>query len=224
MMSSVLTEPPVDASIESLAAVAYGQLRTMLFTGDLPPGALIQERRLAEQLGLSRTPVRDALSRLEGERLLSRNGRLLFVATVSVREIIDILHIRRLIEGDAARMAATRMATGQIEAIRVAIIGMENGGLVTDDAHWANDDLLHLGIADASGNRELSRLIGELRQKTRMFGLTRLPERFDRGKDEHLAILDAIAARDCNAAEDLMRLHLDRARNAIISMLQGLAG
>ncbi|GBQ27401.1 transcriptional regulator [Gluconacetobacter azotocaptans DSM 13594] len=220
-MSSALPDLSGDASIESLAASAYGRLRTFLFSGELPAGALIQERRLAEQLGLSRTPVRDALSRLEGERLLSRNGRLLFVATVSVREIIDILHIRRLIEGDAARMAATRMTTAQIEAIRGAILGMEDGGLVTDDAHWANDDLLHRGIADASGNRELSRLIGELRQRTRMFGLTRLPERFDRGKDEHLAILDAIAARDCNAAEDRMRLHLDRARDAIISMLQG---
>lgn len=213
---------PLSASGDiNLALTAYRQLRTMLLRGELAAGHVVQERRLADQLGLSRTPVRDALGRLEGERLLARNGRLLVVATITLQEVVDILQLRRLLEGDAARIAATRMQPARIDAIRGAILGMADRKTVTDEAHWSNDDLLHLGIAEASGNAELRRLVEEQRQRTRMFGLHRIPARFDQGKAEHLAILDAIEARAPAEAEARMRHHIDQARDAIIATLQG---
>jgi DNA-binding GntR family transcriptional regulator len=202
-----------------LAVATYGRLRNMLLSGELAGGQVIQERRLAEQLGSSRTPVRDALGRLEGEGLLVRNGRYLLVATVSIDEVLEILSIRRSLEADAVSGATERMPLAQVEAIRAAIASMADPFVVTDDEHWANDDLLHLSIAEVSGNRLLARLIRDLRQRTRMFGLRRIPSRFEIGKREHLAILDAIAARRADEAASLMQAHIDHASQAILGSL-----
>jgi len=122
--------PPVPLTVlddPSLAATAYAQLRGMLLRGELAPGQIIQERLLAEHFGLSRTPVRDALGRLEGERLLTRNGRALVVATITLQEVIDILQIRRLLESEAAYLAAGRMPHARIEEIRTELTAMEDG-------------------------------------------------------------------------------------------------
>ncbi|MCQ4159338.1 GntR family transcriptional regulator [Roseomonas sp. GC11] len=215
----MLTPPAAPDGI-NLALTAYRHLRGMVMRGELAAGEAIQERRLAEALGLSRTPVRDALGRLEGERLLARQGRLLVVASLSPAEVIDILQLRRLLEGEAARLAATRMAEAAIAALRAALLRMKDEQSLTDEAHWAQDDALHRGIADASGNAEMGRVIHDLRQRTRIFGLHRIPERFARGREEHLAILDAIAARAPEEAAQRMRHHLDQARDAIIATLR----
>jgi DNA-binding GntR family transcriptional regulator len=204
----------------NLALAAYVRLHAMLLRGELTAGQPVQERRLAELLGLSRTPVRDALGRLEGERLLARNAGMLVVTTVTLHEIVDILAIRRLLEGDAARQAALRMEAADVLRIRDAILCMSDRGTTTDEAHWALDDMLHLGIAGASGNLELRRMVGELRQRTRMFGLHRIPARFGSGRDEHLAILDAIEARAPEEAQARMQHHIDQARDAIVATLQ----
>jgi DNA-binding GntR family transcriptional regulator len=216
MTLATATAPPDT----NLALVAYARLRGMLLRGELAAGQPVQERRLAELLGLSRTPVRDALGRLEGERLLARNAGLLVVTTITLHEIADILAIRRLLEGDAARQAARHMRAAQILPIRDAILCMDDCGSITDEAHWALDDMLHLGIAGASGNLELRRLVGELRQRTRMFGLHRIPARFGSGRQEHLAILDAIEARAPDEAQARMQHHIDQARDAILATLQ----
>ncbi|MBO1324444.1 GntR family transcriptional regulator [Acetobacter sp. TBRC 12305] len=208
------------AAPESLALVAYNRLRALLLAGELAPGSLIQERKLAEWQGLSRTPVRDALNRLETERLLTRKDRLLFVTTISVREIIDILNARRLLESEAARAAVSRMSAAEIASIRAAILEMGKAGEVSDNLHWQVDDMVHFGIADAAGNSEIRRMIGELRQRTRMFGMRRIPSRFENGMNEHLAILDAIEAQDAALAAERMAHHIDRARQAIVAMLQ----
>jgi DNA-binding GntR family transcriptional regulator len=216
-MTLAIATSPNDTN---LAFTAYLRLRAMLLKGELAAGQVVQERRLAGLLGLSRTPVRDALGRLEGERLLARNGGLLVVTTITLHEIADILQIRRLLEGDAARQAALQMRPEAIGVIRGAILGMRHCGVTSDEAHWAADDVLHLGIAEASGNAELKRLVGDLRQRTRMFGLHRIPTRFDSGRAEHLAILDAIAARAPDDAQARMQHHIDQARDAIIATLQ----
>lgn len=205
----------------TMTVSAYGQLRHMVLSGVIAGGQLVQERRMAEQLGISRTPVREALGRLEGEGLLRRDGRLLFSVSISVPEVMEILTVRRLLEAEATRDATRHMRSAQIDTVRAAILGMYEPDSVTDDEHWANDDLLHLSIARASGNNLLLRLIGDLRQRTRMFGLRRIPGRFSVGKAEHLAILDAMAAGDAELAAQRMQSHIDKAREAILAALAG---
>ncbi|MBB2203044.1 GntR family transcriptional regulator [Gluconacetobacter tumulisoli] len=206
-----------------LSARAYQRLRAMIVTGILPGGSLVQERRLAEQLALSRTPVRDALGRLEGERMLQRQGRLLFVATVSIQEVISIFDVRRLIESQAARRAAQHMNDATIESLMAlerdhAAPACADPGAMDED-HWRRDDLFHTAIAQATANLEIERIVAELRQRTRMFGATRLPCRVERGRNEHRAILDAIRARNPDEAAALMTQHIDAAQGAIVASI-----
>lgn len=196
-------------------------IRRMIFSGDLPGGTIVQDRKLAEQLGLSRTPVREALGWLAGEGYLRRDGRLLTVQGVSIEDVMEILATRRALEGETARLAAGRLPPSELAGIRSAIAGMAEPRAVSHDRHWSVDDLVHLSIAEASGNRLMARLVKELRERTRMFGLSRIPRRFDPGKAEHLAILAAIERADGTAAAEAMQRHIDNARQGILDLLAG---
>jgi len=193
----------------------------MLLSGELRGGAIVQDRRLAELLGLSRTPVREALGRLEGEGLLRREGRVLVVNAVSVEDIMEILAVRRVMEAEAVRLATGHLSKTRIADIRAAIEGMVTVESVTGDRHWSVDDMVHLSIAEASGNRLILRLVKDLRERTRMFGLTRIPRRFDPGKAEHLAILAAMEEGDAERAARLMQAHIENARQGILDFISG---
>jgi DNA-binding GntR family transcriptional regulator len=210
--------PPSD---ESLAARAMYEIRRMIFAGELPGGTVVQDRKLAEQLGLSRTPVREALGRLAGEGYLRRDKRILTVQSVSFEEVMEILATRRLIEGETARLAAGRITPLRLADLRAAIEGMVDPREVSHDRHWTLDDLVHLSIAEASGNRMMARLVKDLRERTRMFGLSRIPRRFDPGKAEHLAIIAALEQGDGGAAARAMTVHIDNARQGILDLLAG---
>ncbi|MCO5089939.1 GntR family transcriptional regulator [Bosea sp. (in: a-proteobacteria)] len=216
-----LLGPQTNDPDPSLADRAMEEVRRMIFNGDLPGGTVVQDRKLAEQLGLSRTPVREALGRLAGEGYLRREGRLLTVQAVSVEDVMEILTTRRLIEGETASLAAGRIPPKQIAALKAAIEGMVDPHEVSHDRHWTVDDLVHLSIAEASGNRLMARLVKDLREKTRMFGLSRIPRRFEPGKAEHLAIIAAIERGDGEAASRLMQAHIDKARQGILDLLAG---
>jgi DNA-binding GntR family transcriptional regulator len=193
----------------------------MLLSGELSGGTIVQDRRLAELLGLSRTPVREALGRLEGEGFLRREGRVLVVNAVSVEDIMEILAVRRVIEAEAVRLATGRLSTSRIEEIRSAIEGMVTVESITGARHWSVDDMVHLSIAQASGNRLIMRLVKDLRERTRMFGLTRIPRRFDPGKAEHLAIIAAMEEGAANRAAMLMQTHIENTRQGILDFISG---
>lgn len=213
-----LSVPSDDAS---LADRAMSEIRRMIFAGELPGGTVVQDRKLAEQLGLSRTPVREALGRLAGEGYLRRDKRLLTVHAVSVEDVMEILATRRLIEGETARLAAGRIPSRRLADMRAAIDNMIDPREISHDHHWSVDDLVHLSIAEASGNRVMARLVKDLRERTRMFGLSRIPRRFDPGKDEHLTIIAAIERGDGDGAARAMQLHIDKARQGILDLLAG---
>jgi DNA-binding GntR family transcriptional regulator len=188
--------------------------------GSLKNGTPMQDRKLAEELGFSRTPVREALHRLEGEGLLERRHRLLFVASISVQDVLEIFQVRQILEAQAARNACGRMSASAIAEIQVQVSTMSSPVAVSDDAHWAADDLVHLSIARACGNSLMLRLVSELRRKTRLFGLYRIPSRFEAGRTEHLAILDALAAQNSDRAAELMAAHIANARKAVLVALE----
>jgi DNA-binding GntR family transcriptional regulator len=206
---------------DTLADLACEKLRAMLLSGELSGGTIVQDRRLAELLGLSRTPVREALGRLEGEGFLRREGRVLVVNAVSVEDIMEILAVRRVIEAEAVRLATGRLSTSRIEEIRSAIEGMVTVESITGARHWSVDDMVHLSIAQASGNRLIMRLVKDLRERTRMFGLTRIPRRFDPGKAEHLAIIAAMEEGAANRAAMLMQTHIENTRQGILDFISG---
>jgi DNA-binding GntR family transcriptional regulator len=209
----------------SLSDVAYEKLLDMLLSGKLVAGSVLQERRLAEALNISRTPVREALGQLEAEGLVARGaGHLMTVSRISVQNYIEILHVRKLLEGDAAAAAAGRIAKTKADAIRKAIKNLMAKSNPSPTEHWAVDDLFHGSIAEASGNRLMVGIIRDLRRRTHIFNTRRIPSRLKPGAQEHLAILDAVMSGNADKARVLMQEHIDNARMAILNQLVSIGG
>ncbi|MDR3439830.1 GntR family transcriptional regulator [Telmatospirillum sp.] len=203
-----------------LAEKAYEQLLDMILTGRLGVDAPLQERRLADLLQFSRTPVREALGRLEREGLVTRQaGRLLTVREIPVREYIEILHLRRTLETEAAGIAAGKIDAADIDALRDAIHALMRAEVPSSADHWSIDDQLHEIICRASGNSMLVTLVRDLRRRTRIFNTKRMPDRFSPGCQEHLAILDAIESGDEQAARAAMTTHLTNVKLSILRKL-----
>ncbi|WP_043879308.1 GntR family transcriptional regulator [Azorhizobium caulinodans] len=210
----MVTETDAGTAAPRLTEVAYRQLLDMILSGALEAGSLVQERKLAKQLDVSRTPLRDALFRLEGEGLLIRRGEgALQVKTVTLEDYSHALRVRLVLEREAARLAAGHVPPVTLAALRArieAVTQHEEG----DDPHPSRTDLdgtdddLHDVVANASGNPLLAELIRQVRQRSRLFGLERRPRRIGEIAREHLAILDAVASGDADAAEQAMARHI----------------
>ena len=205
----------------SLGESAYERLLDMLLSGDLVGGTTLQERRLAEILNISRTPVREALGRLESEGLITRHaGRLMTVFKVSAQEFIEVFDVRKLLEVEAAGLAAEeKIDKATVERTREALLALLDNAAPTAAEHWAVDDLVHGAIAEAAQNSLLASTIRDLRRRTHIFNTRRIPQRLRPGTLEHLAMLDAIAAGDKARSQRLMAEHLENAKDAVVAQL-----
>ncbi|SNB65928.1 DNA-binding transcriptional regulator, GntR family [Arboricoccus pini] len=208
-----------------LALQAYEQILNLIVSGQIPPGVMITERRLAETLNMSRTPIRDALLMLEGEGLLIRQGsRGLQVKEMRVDDYINALHIRQLLEPEAARLAAGQISRVELDALETDLRdllgrtlsdeGRPDRGLVRDV-----DDRLHGGIGAAAGNPQLAQIARMLRRQTQIFDLRSLPERFEATCREHLEIVEALRDGRGDDAALAMRQHLEHIRDSIVRRL-----
>jgi DNA-binding GntR family transcriptional regulator len=206
-----------------LALQAYEQLMNMILSGALPAGTVIRERQLAERLEMSRTPLRDALSMLESEQLLVRHERrVLQVKPMDVREFIDNIAIRQLLEPEAARLAAGRVAPGVLEGLRQRILALiaapAHGGVDRSELRAVDSDL-HGAIGEAAGNPQLWRIVQGLRLRTVVFDLKSLPERFPESCREHLELIALLEAAESEKAARAMFDHLENVRTSIIARL-----
>ena len=210
---------PTEAE-ESLSERAHRALMAMILSGELAPTEVITERQIALQLGISRTPLREAIRRLEGARLLERQrSGTLVVRALPIEEYLSILDVRRVLEGEAARLAAGQIPPEEIARLRQRA---ETVLALPEDAPMptaSEDEDLHILIADAAGNPVLEEMILGLRTRTSMFRFGRFPSRRRIVMREHLAILEALAAGDPQAAREAMEHHIDQVRATIIARL-----
>ncbi|MHC2107233.1 MULTISPECIES: GntR family transcriptional regulator [unclassified Methylobacterium] len=205
---------------QSLGQMAYDKLLDMLVRRDLPAGTVLHERRLAEMLDISRTPTREAMSRLETEGLIERQpGGMLVVKEFSLRELIEILHVRRLLERESVVLAAGRIADAVLEDLQGQIEALLAAGDPDAPGNWEVDRRFHELFADHSQNAILAKTIKDLRLKTQMFNLSRMPERFEAVHREHLAVVAALRAGDAAAAADAIAAHLENFKLGIIRRL-----
>jgi DNA-binding GntR family transcriptional regulator len=201
----------------SLSELAYDRVLDILISGELRAGAPLQERKLAEALNISRTPVREALKQLEAEGLVVRQlGRLTTVLQISVPDFVEIFEVRKLLEVEAAGLAAGRISDAALAAMRAAVKKLMKSPDPTAAEHWEVDELVHFSIAAAAKNKLLSTIIRDLRRRTHIFNTRRIPERRRPGALEHLALIDALESGDAAKARQLMTEHLDNAKNAIV--------
>lgn len=209
------------AGAAKLANRAYDAVSEMIRKRQLRGGEIITEARLAEQLKISRTPLREALQRLEGEGLvLKRTGRSFVVRHVDLREYLQSLKVREILEAEAAGLAVGHIPSDQIAAVRHEIHALKAALTFHTDAHWRSDDNLHGLYIDHCGNEVLGQIIRNLRVTTRLFEIARLSDRIELDESEHLAILAALDKNDANAARKAVQSHIHSlSRSALETVL-----
>ncbi len=214
--------PAIDLQPEvSLAERAYEQLEQLILTKALPGGSTVVEGRLAKQLDILRTPMREAILRLAAEGLLIKQGSRSFaVRKVQPVEFFQALKLRELIEAEAVELAIGKIPHKDIEALRQEIIRLGQRD-VQETAHWEIDDRLHMLFPEALGNVVMVRVLKNLRISTRLFELSSAAGRVQSDATEHLAILDAFEKGDARRARAAMVTHL---RNVAAETLDIVSG
>ena len=193
-----------------LRDVVFENLREAILEGRLRPGQRLMEVQLAEQLGVSRTPVREAIRKLELEGLvimLPRKGA--YVANMSLKDVIDVLEIRASLEGLAASLAAQRMNSDDIKKLEKIAKEYEKS---------IKDSEFHECIFKATNNKKLHHLINSLWEQVYRFRVTYIS---DYGSslsiiNEHKLILDAIKKGDTELAKKYATEHIEKAEQFMI--------
>jgi DNA-binding GntR family transcriptional regulator len=206
-----------------LRELVFESLREAIISGQLRPGERLMEIQLAEEMGVSRTPVREAIRKLELEGLvvmIPRKGA--YVAGLSLKDIVDVFEIRGALEGLAAELAAERITDNELEELERYLVkiadDIEKGDL---DKVVATDTEFHSILYQASRNQRLSQIISNLREQIQRFRTTSLsyPGRMKTALEEHRKIVEAISARDCELAFKLAQEHIENAENSMMSMI-----
>lgn len=201
------------------AQAAYEAIRQRIVAGEYYPSQRLVEAQLAQSLGLSRHNVRTALDRLHLDGLVRLEpNRGATVATLSLEEALDILRAREALETEAALLAARRVTDEQVATLASHVERMRRALADSEwDVYSATNVLFHQTIYEASGNRTIPDLIKTLRLRLARLQLRTIliPGRSDRSLAEHVAIYEALRARDAEAAADAARAHVSSLREAI---------
>lgn len=215
----------------TLADRVCGEIVTAIIKGDIPPGHKISEPELARTYGISRGPLREAIRRLEGLRLVIRIPHVgARVVSLSSQELIEIYHVREAMEGMACRLAAENMSDDEIKSLRELLDEHEHSLEETEGrAYFQKEGDLdfHYRIVQGSKNNKLKEILGvELYHLVRMYRyqFSLSSSRPVRALAEHRHIVDAIQQRDGELAEMLMRRHISAARKNIEQKLKAKPG
>ncbi|MDX2709672.1 GntR family transcriptional regulator [Streptomyces sp. PA03-6a] len=191
-------------------------LRAALVAGELRPGEVHSVPALAARFGISATPVREALLDLAKEGLLDPVPNKGFrVTAVSERQLDEYTHIRSLIEVPTVTGLASTADATALEALRPAAEEIVTAAAAGDLISYVEADRrFHLGLLALAGNEHLVEVVGDLRKRSRLYGLTALAERglLRASAEEHLELLDALLARDGAAVQAVMTRHLGHVR------------
>lgn len=204
-----------------LREIVYEELKLQILTGKIVPGTRMMEVELAEDMGVSRTPIREAIRKLEKEGLVTIEPRRgAYASQISTDDMIEILEVRQNMEGLAACMAAARMKPEQLKLIEEAEeaynIAVEKGS--TADMIFY-DSKFHKLIVEASNNKTLLQLIEPLQEMALRFRYLYYDD-FKRAENmphEHQIIIDAIAKGDAEAAKEAADTHIRKLKELVIT-------
>jgi DNA-binding GntR family transcriptional regulator len=203
----------------SLAAQVYEKLENDIITGVYPRGEILTELKLVEQLGVSRTPIREALRRLEQERLIAESGKGSVVLGITMEDLVDLMEIRQLVEGLAVYHATKNLTdAGRAELQHISEL---------QDFYFAKQDVDNLRKMDDQFHNALYRLSGRPVLRDALIPLHRKSLRYrkisleDKARliesvQEHNAIIQAIFAKDAALAAELTSNHIRLAKENMI--------
>jgi DNA-binding GntR family transcriptional regulator len=218
-----LIQPPGLTS-GSLADRAYHAIREMIVSLELRPGAVIDERRLMEQLGIGRTPTREALRQLAQERLVEvypRRG--MFVTSVEIRDLASLAEVRSVLESSAARLAAERATDTDRDAVAELLDDLERHNELDQRELMALDERIHRHVYRCARNPFLEATLEEyyvLALRIWYLALDQARE-LERAVLDHREILEAILDADPGRAAETMRRHVLEFEEAMRRVLIG---
>jgi DNA-binding GntR family transcriptional regulator len=199
-----------------LREVAYERLQEAITHANLEPGDPLSETRLSKALGISRTPVREALQQLAQEGLVQIiPGRAITVAAPSMQEIFDAIHVRELLEPEVVRLVAETLPPLEREMLQTLTQQMEQAARSGDRAAWSKADIKwHEILNDFCPNRLLGQFAMQARNRIHKVGAdNHVPDQYlVEGTLEHKQIVEAILANDGETAERLMLEHIKNVR------------
>jgi DNA-binding GntR family transcriptional regulator len=205
---------------------AYDYLKTQITTLKLKPGQQITDVMVAQQLDISRTPVREAFYRLENEGLLIKEGRGNWrVYTLTLDDIHQIFDVKVAVEGMLARKAANCTDPALRDALKAAVEQMRHAAAADDPDGWlAADIALHNILFDMVGNDRARRVIANINDQWHRvrIGYVAMQTRIHDSTGEHIAFVESILAGDGATAERQMQTHLDNVRETLVHVLATL--
>lgn len=202
-----------------LGDVVFEYLKNSILSGDLKPGERLMEIAIADQLGVSRTPVREAIRKLEKEKfiiMVPRKGA--YVADLKLKDMRDVIELRKLLEGFATELAAERMSDEELEELRITglafdacIIANDIKGLIRADATF------HEIILNSSRNAKLVEIVKSLHDQLQRFRLIYFNEFNDflEIQKMHNKILEALTNRDGRKAKEAAENHIKQIEEGI---------
>ena len=206
-----------------LRDVVFNTLRQSILTGELKPGERLMEIHLADKLGVSRTPIREAIRKLELEGLVTmipRRGAE--VAQITEKSLRDVLEVRRALDALAVELACERITPSQLEQLREACDAFERETKRGDANRVARADVaLHDIILVASGNARLMQMVSNLSQQMYRYRLEYVKDggSYERLSREHRTIYEAIRDKDPATGARTIKAHIDNQEKTVIQMI-----
>jgi DNA-binding GntR family transcriptional regulator len=206
---------------QNLTSLAYESIKQYVLEGDLDEEVRLTEDFFSGQLGISKSPVREALNTLQSEGLIRIEPRRgAYVRRFTIKEVYDLYDLRETLEVHAVAIAKV---TPELIATLEDSIHLTEKWLKAADKlrHIEEDTRFHRSIADASGNGELCRVLSNIQQQIWLFRCRTYRLSSTTAPSAHRAILDALSANDKKAAQIAMREHIRLVRNRLIDHLKG---
>ncbi len=203
-----------------LREIVYEELKLLILTGKISPGMRLMEEELAEDMGVSRTPIREAIRKLEKEGLITIEPRRgAYVSQISTKDMVEILEVRQNMEGLAAELAAQRMSEEDKEKLRNIAKAYEEAVAAGDMAEMIRcDTAFHHIIVEATQNKILIQMVEQLQEMVLRFRYIYYDnfKRAEQMLSEHQAIYEAIAGGNTEVARESANVHIDRLKSLIL--------
>jgi len=193
-------------------------LRQRIFNRELLPGSWIDELKIAEEYGISRTPLREALKVLATEGLVTMKVRRgAYVTEVNEKDLTDVYHLLSLLEADAAGAVATQATDAQLKELQTLHDNLEKT-VNNRERFFEINETFHMRLLEIANNRWRDQMVGDLRKVMKLNRHNSLLKsgRIAESLSEHSAIMQAIAARDANQAAQCMRDHFANGLTAAV--------
>ena len=206
-----------------LRDIVFQKLRESIVTGALKPGERLMEIKLANEMGVSRTPVREAIRKLQVEGLVIMNARRgAIVAPINEQDLKELLEIRKALESLACRLVSVRASADELEELRGINKKMEQAVAACDISLITEYDVaFHERITELARNSHLTQMLDQIKEHLYRYRLAFIKELGNRNVlvEEHNRILDAMAAGDVNLAGHEIEKHIEHQEDFILNAL-----